>query len=137
MDEKFKVNFFFENDDRDTAIELTEEQLIGEVDVVDGRHMKIYQSEKAYHIPELVTKKDPNGVRIGKTILQHEITTEQALKLISTGKTDVIKGFVSNRTKRKFDAFLTFDPKEGKIGFDFPPRPAKKAAAKKTAKPEA
>ena len=137
MDEKFKVNFFFENDDRDTAIELTEEQLIGVVDVVDGRHMKIYQSEKAYHIPELVTKKDPNGVRIGKTILQHEITTEQALKLIATGKTDVIKGFVSNRTKRKFDAFLTFDPKEGKIGFDFPPRPAKKAAAKKTAKPEA
>ena len=137
MDEKFKVNFFFENDDRDTAIELTEEQLIGVVDVVDGRHMKIYQSEKAYHIPELVTKKDPNGVRIGKTILQHEITTEQALKLIATGKTDVIKGFVSNRTKRKFDAFLTFDLKEGKIGFDFPPRPAKKAAAKKTAKPEA
>jgi DNA topoisomerase-3 len=137
MDEKFKVNFFFENDDRDTAIELTEEQLIGEVDMVDGRHVKVYQSEKAYHIPELVTKKDPNGVRIGKTILQHEITTEQALKLISTGKTDVIKGFVSNRTKRKFDAFLTFDPKEGKIGFDFPPRPAKKAAAKKTAKPEA
>ncbi len=133
MDEKFKINFFFENDDRDTAIELTEEQLIGEVDVVDGRHMKIYQSEKAYHIPELVTKKDPNGVRIGKTILQHEITTEQALKLISTGKTDVIKGFVSNRTKRKFDAFLTFDPKEGKIGFDFPPRPAKKAVAKKAA----
>jgi DNA topoisomerase-3 len=134
MDEKFKVNFFFENDDRDTAIELTEEQLIGEVDVVDGRHMKIYQSEKAYHIPELVTKKDPNGVRIGKTILQHEITTEQALKLISTGKTDVIKGFVSNRTKRKFDAHLTFDVKDGKIGFDFPPRPVKKVAAKKTAK---
>jgi len=137
MDEKFKVNFFFENDDRETAIELTEEQLIGEVDVVDGRHMKIYQSEKAYHIPDLVTKKDPTGVRIGKSILQHEITTEQALKLISTGKTDVIKGFVSNRTKRKFDAFLTFDPKEGKIGFDFPPRPAKKAAAKKAAKPQA
>ncbi len=26
------------------------------------------------------------------------------------------------------------DPKDGKIGFDFPPRPAKKAAAKKVAK---
>ena len=56
------------------------------------------------------------------------------LKLISTGKTDVLKGFVSNRTKRKFDAHLTFDPKDGKIGFDFPPRPVKKAAAKNTAK---
>ena len=43
-------------------------------------------------------------------------------KLLTHGKTDVIKGFVSNRTKRKFDAHLTFDPKEGKIGFEFPPR---------------
>ena len=40
----------------------------------------------------------------------------------------------TSRTKRKFDTHLTFDPKEGKIGFDFPPRPVKKIAAKKTAK---
>ena len=59
---------------------------------------------------------------------------EQVKKLLTTGKTDVIKGFVSNRTKRKFDAHLTFDPKEGKIGFDFPPRPAKKAPRKRPAK---
>jgi DNA topoisomerase-3 len=135
LDAKFKVNFVFDNDDNGD-VELTEEQLIGEVDLADGRHVKVYQSEKAYHLPEVVTKKDPNGIRIGKTILQHEITTEQALKLVSTGKTDVIKGFVSNRTKRKFDAYLTFDSKDGKIGFEFPPRPAKKAAAKKTAKSE-
>jgi DNA topoisomerase-3 len=134
LDAKFKVNFVFDNDDKDAAAELTEEQLIGEVDIADGRKVKIYQSEKAYHIPEIVTKKDPNGIRIGKTILQHEITTDQAIKLVATGKTDVIKGFVSNRTKRKFDAYLTFDPKDGKIGFEFPPRPAKKAAVKKTAK---
>ncbi|MEI6176619.1 MAG: DNA topoisomerase III [Verrucomicrobiota bacterium] len=132
LDAKFKVNFVFENDDRDAAPELTEEQLIGEVDLTDGRRFKIYQSDKAYHIPELVTKKEPNGIRIGKSILSHEISTTQALKLISTGKTDVIKGFISNRTKRKFDAYLTFDPKDGKIGFDFPPRPAKKVAAKKS-----
>ncbi|MEI8038250.1 MAG: DNA topoisomerase III [Verrucomicrobiota bacterium] len=133
LDAKFKVNFVFDNDDKDAALELTEEQLIGEADLADGRHLKIYQSDKAYHIPALVTKKDPNGVRIGKFILQHEITPEQVLKLVAAGKTDVIKGFVSNRTKRKFDAFLTFEPKDGKIGFDFPPRPAKKTAAVKTA----
>ncbi len=130
MDEKFKVNFFFETDDRETAVELTEEQLIGEVEMPDGRTVKIYQTEKAYHLPSLATKKEPNGIRIGKSILHHDITADQALQLIATGKTDVIKGFVSNRTKRKFDAYLTFDPKEGKIGFDFPPRPAKKAAKK-------
>jgi DNA topoisomerase-3 len=132
LDAKFKVNFVFENDDRETVPELTEEQLIGDVDLADGRRLKIYQSEKAYHIPEFVTKKEPNGIRIGKSILSHEISVSQALKLISTGRTDVIKGFVSNRTKRKFDAHLTFDPKDGKIGFDFPPRPAKKTAARKS-----
>ncbi len=134
MDEKFKINFFFENDDRDNAPELTEEHLIGDVEMQDGRTVKLYETEKAYHLPELVTKKEPNGIRIGKSILHHEITTEQVRKLLTHGKTDVIKGFVSNRTKRKFDAHLTFDPKDGKIGFDFPPRPAKKAAAKKAAK---
>ena len=134
LDDKFKVNFVFDNDDKDAALELTEEQLVGEVNVTDGRRVKVYQSEKAYHIPELVTKKDPNGIRIGKSILHHDITTDQVLKLISTGKTDVIKGFVSNRTKRKFDAHLTFELKDGKLGFEFPPRPAKKAPAKKAAK---
>ncbi|MFT3991423.1 MAG: DNA topoisomerase III [Luteolibacter sp.] len=133
LDEKFKVNFAFENEEKDTAVELTEEQLIGVATTAEGKEFKVYATDKAYHIPELVTKKDPNGIRIGKSILQKEIPADQALKLIAEGKTDVIKGFVSNRTKRSFDAHLTFDPKDGKIGFDFPPRPAKKAAAKKAA----
>ncbi len=137
LDAKFKVNFVFENDEKDGAPELTEEQLLGEAKTADGQVHKVYQTEKAYHVPGIVTKKDPNGIRIGKLILQQEIPGDQVLKLIATGKTDVMKGFVSNRTKRKFDAYLTFDAKDGKIGFDFPPRPAKKAAAKKAAKTEA
>ncbi len=134
MDAKFKINFVFEGDDRDGPPELTEEQVIGEAKTEEGKSYKVYATEKAYHVPEIITKKDPHGIRIGKSILQCEIPGDQMLKLISTGKTDVLKGFVSNRTKRKFDAHLTFDTKDGKIGFDFPPRPAKKAAAKKTAK---
>lgn len=134
LDAKFKVNFVFENEEKDGPPELTEDQVLGEVKTEDGATHKVYQTEKAYHVPDIVTKKDPHGIRIGKTILQCEIPGDQVLKLIANGKTDVIKGFVSNRTKRKFDAHLTFDMKDGKIGFDFPPRPAKKAAAKKTAK---
>ena len=41
--------------------------------------------------------------------------------------------FVSNKTKRKFKAFLAYDKKEGKVSIEFEPRaakvPAKKAAA--------
>jgi DNA topoisomerase-3 len=134
MDAKFKINFVFEGDDRDGPPELTEEQFIGEAKTEEGNSYKVYATEKAYHVPEIVTKKDPHGIRIGKSILQCEIPQDQILKLIGSGKTDVLKGFVSNRTKRKFDAHLTFDPKDGKIGFDFPPRPVKKVAAKKAAK---
>ena len=134
MNAKFKINFVFEGDDRDGPPELTEEQFIGEAKTEEGNSYKVYATEKAYHVPEIVTKKDPHGIRIGKSILQCEIPQDQILKLIGSGKTDVLKGFVSNRTKRKFDAHLTFDPKDGKIGFDFPPRPVKKVAAKKAAK---
>jgi len=132
MDAKFKINFKFDNEEED-APELTEEQLIGESETPDGKKLKVYQTDKAYHIPGLVTQKDPNGVRIGRSILQCEIPPDQLMKMIAEGKTGVIKGFVSNRTKRKFDAFLTFDPATGKIGFEFPPRPAAKKAAKKAA----
>lgn len=134
MDAKFKINFVFEGDDRDGPPELTEEHFIGEAKTEEGKSYKVFATDKAYHVPEIVTKKDPHGIRIGKSILQCEIPQDQMLKLIGSGKTDVLKGFVSNRTKRKFDAHLTFDVKDGKIGFDFPPRPVKKVAAKKAAK---
>lgn len=133
MDDKFKINFDFGDDEKNGEVELTEDQLIGEAVTPEGKRLKVYQTDKAYHVPEITTKKDPNGIRIGRSILQREIDPEQALKLLSEGKTDLLRGFVSNRTKRKFDAHLTFDVKDGKIGFDFPPRPAAKKAAKKSA----
>lgn len=71
--------------------------------------------------------------KTGKIILTQPIAHEQVSKLLSTGKTDLLDGFVSNRTKRKFKAFLVWDPKEGKVGFEFEPRGAKVPAAKKTA----
>ncbi|MCF7732052.1 MAG: DNA topoisomerase III [Akkermansiaceae bacterium] len=133
LDAKFKVAFVFDNSDREEPPELTEEQIIGSATLTDGRTLKVYQTEKSYHLPELVTKKEPAGIRIGRAILQREITTEQFFKLISEGKTDQLKGFISNRTKRPFDARLTFDPATGKIGFEFEPRPERKYPPKKTA----
>ncbi|MDP4624191.1 MAG: DNA topoisomerase [Akkermansiaceae bacterium] len=135
MDEKFKTTFLFEGDDN-TAPELNEDMVIGTAKTAEGKEHKVYGTDKAYYVPDIVTKKDPHGVRIGKVILQREIPDDQALKLISEGKTDLLRGFISNRTKRKFDAHLTFDLESAKIGFDFPPRPAKKAAKKAAKKTE-
>ena len=58
-------------------------------------------------------------------------------KLLATGKTDLLDGFVSNKTRRKFKAFLSWDAKAGKVGFEFEPRAAKapaKTAGKTVAK---
>jgi DNA topoisomerase-3 len=69
----------------------------------------------------------------GKVILQQPITPEQFGKLLETGKTDLLENFVSNKTRRKFKAFLSWDAKAGKVGFEFEPRAAKAPAAKKAA----
>jgi DNA topoisomerase-3 len=69
----------------------------------------------------------------GKIILQQPVPREQMGKLLETGKTDLLEGFVSNKTRRKFKARLAFDKKEGKVIFEFEPRAAKPPAAKKAA----
>ena len=73
----------------------------------------------------------------GKVILQQPVPREQMTKLLSTGATDLLEGFVSNKTRRKFKARLAWDGKEGKVVFAFEPRaakvPAKKAAGKSAA----
>jgi len=73
--------------------------------------------------------------RSGKVILQQEIAKAEMQKLLETGKTSLLKGFVSNRTKKKFSAYLVRGA-DGKVGFEFEQRAAKapKAAAAKTEK---
>ena len=75
--------------------------------------------------------------KTGKLILQQPVSHEDMQQLLASGRTRLLEGFVSNRTHRKFKAFLVYDAKEGKVIFEFEPRaertraPAKKAAAKK------
>jgi DNA topoisomerase-3 len=61
--------------------------------------------------------------RTGKIILQQEIDPAQITKLLADGKTDLLKGFISKKTGRKFEAFLRL--KDGVVGFEFQPRERK------------
>lgn len=56
--------------------------------------------------------------RSGKIVLQQEITPDQIKKLLSDGVTDLLTGFVSQRTKRPFKAYLAL-AKGGKVEFRF------------------
>ena len=71
--------------------------------------------------------------RSGKVILQQPIEPEQMSKLLTGGRTDLLKNFVSSRTRRKFSAFLVRGP-DGKVGFEFEKREPKAKAPAKTTK---
>ena len=71
--------------------------------------------------------------RSGKVILQQPVEPAQMKKLLETGRTDLLKDFVSARTHRKFSAFLVRGS-DGKVGFEFEKREPK---AKAKPSPEA
>jgi len=64
--------------------------------------------------------------RITRKILDKEIPVEELKKLVSDKKTGLIKGFISRKTKRRFEANLILK-ENGSIGFEFPPRKKKSA----------
>ena len=128
----WKPEFVFEGDEEREAEakNLTDDQLLCEAQLTDGNIAKVYETDRAYLCPDMAPDKQKNGTRIAKEILKKEIPREQAMKLFVDGKTDVIEGFISKKG-RPFSAFLLLDKTTGKLGWEFPPRPAKKKAAKK------
>ncbi|MEY2655226.1 MAG: hypothetical protein RLZZ524_2254, partial [Pseudomonadota bacterium] len=92
----------------------------------------VYEHGTNYVCEHAVGAHQTCDFKTGAIILQQPVTHEQVRKLLAGGKTDLLDGFVSNKTRRKFKAFLSYDKKEGKVGFEFEPRaarvPAKKAA---------
>ncbi len=95
----------------------------------------VYEHGTNYVCEHAVGEKVTCDFKTGKVILTQPIEPAQVHKLLADGKTDLLENFVSNKTRRKFKAFLAYDKKEGKVVFEFEPRaakaPAKKAAAKK------
>ncbi|MBR7800321.1 DNA topoisomerase III [Undibacterium fentianense] len=98
-----------------------------------GSH--VYELGLAYVCEKSVAKPKACDFRSGRIILQQEILPEQMRKLLVDGKTDLLSGFISQRTRRPFKAFLVRG-KDGKTSFEFEERNAK-APAKATAKSKA
>jgi DNA topoisomerase-3 len=81
----------------------------------------------AYVCEHSVAKPKTCDFRSGRIILQQEILPEQMAKLLNEGKTDLLPGFVSQRTRRPFKAFLVRG-KDGKVSFEFEERKGKPPA---------
>ena len=92
---------------------------------------KNYVCEKS--VPTLAQPAPSCDFKTGQVILQQPIEREQMVKLLATGKTDLLDKFVSMRTRRAFKAHLAWDQAAGKVNFEFAPSkfpPRKPAAAK-------
>lgn len=131
-----EAKFDFGNDNKDdenaAPVDFTGKEPLGQCPKCkEGR---VFENGMNY-VCERATGADRKcDFRTGAIILQQPIEKAQIVKLLAEGKTDLLKGFVSKKTGRKFEAFLKFDG--AKVSFEFAPRvrkfPAKGAKADAT-----
>ena len=115
LTDDFKLEFDFGNQDKESSepVDVSTLTVVGKCPKCGSN---VFDSPKGYVCEKTLDKKC--DFRIGKTILQQPISSEEAAKLLSEGKSSELNDFVSNRTKRKFSAFLVLG-KDGAVGFEF------------------
>ncbi|MFN9106338.1 MAG: DNA topoisomerase III [Betaproteobacteria bacterium] len=117
-----KLEFDFGNapgaDDNTEPVDFSGATAVG---VCPKCRSTVYEQPMAYVCENSVGPNKSCDFRSGKVILQQEIAPEQMRKLLETGRTDLLRSFVSNKTRRKFSAFLVKKP-DGGVGFEFEPR---------------
>ena len=116
--------------DGDEAVDFSAQEPLGACPKCKSR---VFEHGVAYVCEKAVGPQRSCDFRSGRLILQQPIEREQMKKLLETGRTDLLTGFVSKKN-RKFKAFLVKQP-DGKIGFEFQPR-APKEGKEKPAAPE-
>jgi DNA topoisomerase-3 len=127
-----KLEFDFgQNDDDENGegVDFTGQTPLGACPKCGGG---VYEMGLGYVCENQVARPKTCDFRSGRIILQQEILPEQMAKLLNDGKTDLLPGFISQRTRRPFKAFLV-KGKDGKISFEFEERKAKAPAKGKAA----
>src|SRR6516164_1941123 len=105
-------------------IDFTGKEPLGECPVCGG---KIFETQASYICEHSQADRKRCKFKLSKTILGRSIPKEQAQKLLTTGKTDLLDGFISKRG-RPFSAYLKLE--DGKVGFEFPEKTASATESK-------
>ncbi|MEW6165879.1 MAG: DNA topoisomerase III [Pseudomonadota bacterium] len=137
LDDEHAPKFDFGNEDEaGEEVDFSGQEPLGACPKCGAR---VFEQPMAYVCEKSTGAAKSCDFRSGKVILQQEISKAEMQKLLETGKTSLLKGFVSNRTRKKFSAYLVRGA-DGKVGFEFEQRaakaPAKKTAAAKSAPAE-
>ena len=138
--QNWKLEFDFGDDARKSEgdgepVDFSAQESLGACPKCKGR---VFEHGSHYVCEHSVGAHVTCDFKSGKIILQQPVERSEAAKLLATGKTGLLENFVSNKTRRKFKAYLAYDAKEGRVSFEFEPRaakvPAKKAAGKTAAR---
>jgi DNA topoisomerase-3 len=132
MGPEFKPEFDFGNDKKENGedsapIDFTGKEPLGKCPKCGGN---VYDAGMNYICQNATGPDKKCTFKTGKIILQQEMAPEQVKKMLAEGKTDLLKGFVSKKTNRKFEAYLVI--KDGGTAFEFAPRTKKPRGAAKT-----
>ena len=132
----WKLEFDFGDEAKQAAesgepVDFSGQESLGSCPKCQGR---VFEYGTSYVCEHAVGAHVTCDFKSGKIILQQPVAREEMNKLLREGKTSLLENFVSNKTRRKFKAYLAYDKKEGKVVFEFEPRPAKPAAKKVAAK---
>ncbi len=101
-----------------SALDLNATEPIGKCPICGGRVFEVLMS---YACENTFGETPTCKMKIGKKILMQDIDRTQVEKLLTAKKTDLLRGFVSMRTRRKFSAYLVMAD-DGKTTFEFEPR---------------
>jgi DNA topoisomerase-3 len=104
----------------DEAPDFSAQEPLGACPKDGGR---VFEHGMAYVCEHAFGPQKSCDFRSGRMILQQPIERDQMKKLLATGRTDLLTGFVSKKGRR-FKAFLVKTP-DGKVGFEFQARAAK------------
>src|SRR5213596_1290044 len=114
LTDKRDVGFEFEKREAKAKKERKRKEPVGTCPKCGG---KIFETENSYICERSQADRRPCKFKLSKTILGRDIPTEQAQKLLATGRTDLLDNFISKRG-RPFSAYLKLE--NGKVGFEFP-----------------
>jgi DNA topoisomerase-3 len=107
-------------------IDFTGKESVGKCPKCGG---KVFETENSYICERSQADRKPCKFKLSKTILGRDMPKEQAQKLLATGKTDLLEGFISKRG-RPFSAYLKLE--DSKVSFEFPERTTAASGSKQT-----
>jgi len=136
LNEKNETEFVFDNapvNADGTSLDVNAQEPIAKCPICGGR---VFETLMSYACENTFGDAPTCKMKIGKKILLQDIDRAQVEKLLTQKKTDLLRGFVSQRTRRKFSAYLVMAD-DGKTSFEFEPRPEGAKSRKPFVKKEA